>query len=98
MTPSKDQAYFDLIETDQHLVVLVGELDEQWTLLAQTELKKANVPFTFFPWSELKEARVASEWIRFPVLQFWDQGELATEIIGFSQDRYRRFAHAFAKI
>lgn len=99
MKPCKDQDYFDLISnTDQHVVVLVGESHDQWTLLAEAELKKADVPFEFFSWSELREARVSGEWVRFPVLQLWTEGDLESEIIGFSQEKYRKFAHQYAKI
>jgi hypothetical protein len=66
MTRSKDQAYFDLIDTDQHLVVLVGELNEQWTLLAQSELKKANVPFSFSRGPSLKRRGLRANGYVFP--------------------------------
>jgi len=90
-----DESYFELLETgcgeNRTAVVLVGEEDEQWTEQAQNELKRANVPFSFFSWSKLKDARQSGEWIRYPVLQFWKQGRLVNEITGFSQHQYRRF-------
>ena len=98
MILSEDQRYFDLIDqATEPTVVLVGEHHDQWTVLAESELKKAHIPHTFFSWSALTEARVQGEWVRFPVLQLWQDNVLKVEVVGFSQEKYRRLAQAYLR-
>lgn len=95
---SFDRKYFETVEgSASQVVVLIGEKGDQWSTLAEKELMKANVPFIFFPWSELKEARKAGEWVRYPVLEHWKKGTLKETITGFSQEKFRRFAHYFVR-
>lgn len=94
---SCDEKYFEVLDASEAAVVLVGEKEDQWSSLAQDELRKANIPFTFFSWSDMKEARKSGEWLRFPVLEYWKNGQLREAIVGFSQDKFRRFAQQFVR-
>lgn len=96
MTTLSDEKYFKVLEEDT-AIVLVGENEDQWSSLAQTELRKANITFTFFSWSDLKEARKSGEWVRYPVLEHWKNGQLREAIVGFSQDKFRRFVQQFVR-
>jgi hypothetical protein len=95
---SFDTQYFEILDRgDLQVVLLIGEKGEQWSSLAEKELVKANVPFVFLPWSELCEARKSGEWVRYPILEHWKKGQLRETIVGFSQEKFRRFSQQFAR-
>jgi len=90
-----EEQYYEAAAGKPAAVLLLGELNEQWTTHVLEFLKKHQVPVFFFPWSKIPELRVQLNLTRYPVTQLWVNDELAKEIYGFHEEELESFVKQF---
>jgi hypothetical protein len=82
--------YYDVIEASDHVLLVLGDKDEQWTQETLRFLEEKEVPVNFFPWEEICELRLQLELVSYPVIQVWKAGSLKQEIVGFHLESLKK--------
>jgi len=85
-TPCSSDAYYQLIDSLGTHVVVLGEVDEQWTQEVIKALELRQVDHQFFPWHALEDVRLQLEIVYYPVTQVWIDGNLKGELVGYQAE------------
>ena len=83
---SKPDSYYDIIESPGYHLIVLGEMDEQWTEEVLSVLEMEGICFDFFPWSKHVDLRLQLEAVYYPITQLWYNGSLKSEFVGYHNE------------
>lgn len=87
--------YYSSIDRETPTVLVLGEIEEQWTSMTMSYLEHNSVSVVFLPWSQLQEVRLSSELVYYPITQLWMGGKLQQEVVGYHAEELRQVINLF---
>jgi len=82
-TIRSNDEYYELTESPDTMVIVLGEVGELWTEEVLKMLEEGEVHVNFFPWASIEDVRLQLEAAYYPILQVWRGGSLRHELVGY---------------